>query len=92
MSCIKTSFSLLLYTIPACHISMLWISSDGRETKYVKFLYVFFVGRVIASRVGGWCRVSKGGSPGALIFILLIWWSHADMVLSGWTHVDMVWR
>ena len=52
----------------------------------------FFVGRVIASRVGGWCRVIKGGSPGALIFILLIWWSHADMVLSGCTHVDMVWQ
>ena len=50
----------------------------------------FLDGQVEASRVGGWCRVSKGGRHGACIILFLIQWIHDTVDLLYWTHVDMV--
>ena len=48
------------------------------------------VGQVKDSRVGGWCRIRKGGSPGSWTLLLMIQWIHAPMDLSDFPHVEMV--
>ena len=50
----------------------------------------FLVERVEASRVGGWCIVRKGGSPGSWILLFLMWWIYAAMDFSDWLHVGML--
>ena len=49
---------------------------------------MFFVGKVEASSVGGWCSVSKGGRSGALTLLFLMWWSHSDMDFLVCPHVS----
>ena len=95
MSHTKTGFSLLLCKRPACHMPILWIRTNTRESNSVKCLegQYFLVGQVEASRVGGWCIVVKGGHPWSCIVLALICCVHADMRFSFWSHVDTVrWR
>ena len=89
---VNTGLSLLKSTRPECHIPMLLIRSDGREYNFVKFLETkyFLVGRVEASRVGGWYHMRKVGNPGSWIHSVLMFWSHAAMDFSYWPHVYMV--
>ena len=42
----------------------------------------FLVGRVEASRVGGWCSARKAGHPGAWIILFLIRCIHAATYFS----------
>ena len=53
----------------------------GGNWSWVKILEEqdFLLGRVETSRVGGWCRVKKGGRPGTRILSVLMLWSHAAM-------------
>ena len=50
----------------------------------------FLVMQVEYSSVIGWCIVKKGGRPGALILLVLIWWIHAAMDFSYWSHMVIV--
>ena len=80
-----------MYNTRVPHINvmkkLLW---EGIQLCEIFVGFLFLVGRVEASIVGGWCNVRKVGCLGAFILLLLIIWSHAFMYVSVWPHVDMV--